>query len=208
MVSVLDVARYFVQKEGTEGNITQLKLQKLCYYAQGFYLAIYQVPLFPEHFEAWKHGPVAKELRSSLVYKGNDVVLSSDLPLAVTIASDKVTDFLNKIWDKFGHYKAEMLIEMTHAEDPWAEAYSIGQNTRLSLSTMQAYFNKRKNELMEGEALNSCEDDMYRVFLKDGKTASVPSSQLEAFVEENYHLIEPRKIQTRRKRLVKANFHT
>ena len=39
-------------------NLTNLKLQKLLYYAQAWYLALYNVALFEEDFQAWVHGPV------------------------------------------------------------------------------------------------------------------------------------------------------
>ncbi|OQY42717.1 MAG: hypothetical protein B6240_13665 [Desulfobacteraceae bacterium 4572_87] len=45
--------------------ISNLKLQKLVYYAQGFYLALYDEPLFNEPIEAWTHGPVIRELYRS-----------------------------------------------------------------------------------------------------------------------------------------------
>jgi uncharacterized phage-associated protein len=40
--------------------ISNLKLQKLLYYAQGFYLAIYGKALFEEDIVAWEHGPVVR----------------------------------------------------------------------------------------------------------------------------------------------------
>lgn len=200
MISVLDVAKYFVQKEGTEGTITQLKLQKLCYYAQGFHLAIYQIPLFSENIEAWKHGPVMTALRTPLSCKGGETIRSHDLPLAIPILSDEITNFLDKVWDKFGHYKAGVLVNMTHAEPPWNEAYKIGQNTQLSNISMQTYFTTRKNELIKSEISDACGEDSFTVFLKDGNVVKVPDSAFEAFVQENSHLIEPRKINNARRR--------
>jgi uncharacterized phage-associated protein len=38
--------------------MSNLKLQKLMYYAQGFSLVLFNKPLFPERIEAWIHGPV------------------------------------------------------------------------------------------------------------------------------------------------------
>jgi uncharacterized phage-associated protein len=207
MVSVLDVARYFVQKDGNEGSITQLKLQKLCYYAQGFYLAIYQTPLFPEHLEAWNLGPVAKELRSLLLHKSDETIYTHDLPCVISIHNKTITELLDNIWYKFGHYKAGVLVKMTHKEDPWIEAYKIGQNTILSHLSMQTYFTTRKNELIPSETQDSCQDALCTVLLKDDKKIEVPFSQIEAFIEENHHLIEPQKIKNGRKRLVDSSLH-
>ena len=38
--------------------VSNLKLQKLLYYAQAWHLAFFGAPLFDEDFEAWVHGPV------------------------------------------------------------------------------------------------------------------------------------------------------
>ncbi|WP_336507207.1 Panacea domain-containing protein [Paenibacillus larvae] len=52
--TVYDVAKAFLHLE----SMTPKKLQKLCYYAYSFYLAIYEKKLFDDNFEAWVHGPV------------------------------------------------------------------------------------------------------------------------------------------------------
>jgi uncharacterized phage-associated protein len=59
-----EVANYFLKRQEPEvGDLmTNLKLQKLVYYAQGFYLAMMDSPLFNEPIEAWEHGPVCVPL--------------------------------------------------------------------------------------------------------------------------------------------------
>src|SRR5688572_18511108 len=60
MPSALDVAKYLLslQDEEVGDSISNLKLQKLLYYAQGFHLAEHGRALFEERIEAWQHGPV------------------------------------------------------------------------------------------------------------------------------------------------------
>ena len=38
--------------------MTNMKLQKMLYYQQGFHLAYFGTPLFDDDFEAWMYGPV------------------------------------------------------------------------------------------------------------------------------------------------------
>ncbi|MGA7027993.1 MAG: type II toxin-antitoxin system antitoxin SocA domain-containing protein, partial [Candidatus Acidiferrales bacterium] len=68
MISCSDVARYFLAlvDEDAGDSLSNLKLQKLVYYAQGFHLALYGEPLFPEVIRAWRHGPVVPELYHAL----------------------------------------------------------------------------------------------------------------------------------------------
>ncbi|OWP22703.1 hypothetical protein CBF90_05835 [Microbacterium sp. AISO3] len=42
--------------------MSTMKLQKLCYIAQGWSLALRDDPLFAGDFEAWKNGPVSPQL--------------------------------------------------------------------------------------------------------------------------------------------------
>ena len=60
-LTCLDVAEYFLSKSEVDAGdvITNLKLQKLVYYAQGFSLAINNRPLFNEQIRAWQHGALS-----------------------------------------------------------------------------------------------------------------------------------------------------
>lgn len=64
MPNAIDVANYFLATLGNdeESDLTNMKMQKLCAYAQGLSLALLDRPLFPEELEAWKHGPVVSAL--------------------------------------------------------------------------------------------------------------------------------------------------
>jgi len=60
--SVFDVADYFIANADPDEGITNLKLQKLCSYAQAFFLALHGHRFFASALEAWPHGPVIKGL--------------------------------------------------------------------------------------------------------------------------------------------------
>lgn len=61
--SVLDVAACVLE---SQGPMSHMKLQKLCYYSQAWHLAWEGVPLFPERIEAWANGPVVPVLYEAL----------------------------------------------------------------------------------------------------------------------------------------------
>lgn len=66
--SALTVAKWFlwyndkILEEEDADLISNLKLQKLLYYAQGCYLALKNEPLFNEQIVNWAHGPVVEEI--------------------------------------------------------------------------------------------------------------------------------------------------
>ncbi|MGN0639342.1 MAG: Panacea domain-containing protein [Oscillospiraceae bacterium] len=56
--AITDVANWFLSKE----SMTHKKLQKLCYYAQAWGLALFNLRITDSRFEAWVHGPVSPGL--------------------------------------------------------------------------------------------------------------------------------------------------
>jgi len=53
---VTDLMLYWANRDGD--LISNLKLQKLLYYAQAWHLVNFDVPLFGDSIEAWDFGPV------------------------------------------------------------------------------------------------------------------------------------------------------
>jgi uncharacterized phage-associated protein len=194
MISALDVAWYFVERSSKDRSVTQLKLQKLCYYAYGFYIATYKEPLFTESIEAWDYGPVVPELRKLHISRGMDVISPAEIPFGKPINNMKIMSVLDKIWNLFGHNSAGKLVDMTHSEAPWIEAYDLGQNTKISEEAMHSHFLKRANELVDYREPDAMEDPIADVFLKDGQVARVPLSQVDQFIENNKDILKSRKI--------------
>lgn len=135
----LDVARYFLLKADPEEGelISNLKLQKLLYYAQGFHLALYDGPLFAESVEAWMHGPVVPQVYHA--YKGYG---AEGIPAPVDfgpgqVFSEEIVELLDEVYDVYGQFSAWKLREMTHREPPWAET---PDGMEISPDAMRAYF--------------------------------------------------------------------
>ena len=58
---VLDIANKLLSHAANNGEgelMSNMKLQKMLYYQQGFHLAYFNTPLFEENIEAWMYGPV------------------------------------------------------------------------------------------------------------------------------------------------------
>jgi uncharacterized phage-associated protein len=56
--------------ERGDRQITNLKLQKLLYYTQAWYLAFTGQPLFSESIEAWVHGPFPRSSDATVSFAG------------------------------------------------------------------------------------------------------------------------------------------
>ncbi|MGB0562896.1 MAG: Panacea domain-containing protein [Spirulinaceae cyanobacterium] len=107
----------YLHRELFAESPSPMKLQKLCYYAQGYALAESK-ELFPEDFQAWQHGPVVPELYHR--YKHFQWRQISDEIDAAELVED--LDYLRDIVSAYGRYDGAALSTMTHREKPWLEA--------------------------------------------------------------------------------------
>ncbi|MCK4635858.1 MAG: SocA family protein [Candidatus Moranbacteria bacterium] len=108
----------FSQPEIGDG-ITNLKLQKLLYYTQGFYLALNDgKPFFSDSILAWEHGPVVGEVYSQYKTYGSQLI---DRPEEKSKLSNDQLDYIKRIWNIFGQFSAWKLRDMTHQESPWID---------------------------------------------------------------------------------------
>ena len=120
MCTSLDVAQYIYNKQ-RNNNVDPWKIQKLTYYAKAWSLAWDGDPLFQEQFEAWKDGPVSRELYAVKRYSTNyhDRVLPESRPERLTPRQMEVVD---AVLDFYGDMETQELIDLTHREKPWIEA--------------------------------------------------------------------------------------
>lgn len=140
MLSANDVADFFLSPIDSEidgEQITNLKLQKLLYYAQGLSLAILDRPIFQEKIFHWEHGPVV-----NVIYHQYKRHQKSPLPAAY-IEADKYQDnelyILNRVRRDYGQYSAWKLRTMTHQEQPWLKTC---QGAEITIETMSEFFKK------------------------------------------------------------------
>ncbi len=144
MLSAKDVAKFFIKKGSDEDDdVTNLKLQKLLYYAQGFHLAFFGRPLFEEDIEAWTHGPVVPEIYHQYKAYGKEAIGDIDEDIMEKLTDEQI-DFLYEIWSVFGQYSAWKLRNMTHDEKPWKDHEKDA--SVISKKELKDYFSTRVEE--------------------------------------------------------------
>ena len=128
------VANYILDLADRDGvAVTPMKLQKLVYIAFGWALALYDLQLFTEQIQAWKHGPVIPSLFHEFkVYTNNPITgrsfeLNHDGSTWVSSIprSDRDTrKAISGTWRAYRHLSAASLRNRTHAPDtPWSRVY-------------------------------------------------------------------------------------
>jgi uncharacterized phage-associated protein len=142
--SALTVAKHFlsIPDEDAGELVSNLKLQKLLYYAQGHALGMNgkDDPLFADKVYAWKHGPVVKSVYNHYANFGAGALPHEARP---RLDSD-TTDFLNEIYRVYGRFSAWALREMTHREKPWLKNYKPDvMDIEIPLADMASFFKNR-----------------------------------------------------------------
>lgn len=141
MYRALSVARYIIERCHSQNrSISNLKLQKILYFVQAEFLVSTNQPCFAEEIEAWDFGPVVPE-----VYQQYKIFGSSNIPVfgrlvnPVVIRNDD-QELINEIVDECAKYSASALVDITHHQSPWLDAYVPGYNNVISQSSIKEYF--------------------------------------------------------------------
>lgn len=140
MYSADSVARYLIMRcNQMNVPISNLKLQKILYFVQAEFLVVKGMPCFPEKIEAWDFGPVVPDVYHKYkVYGSANIPYVGDTIFCPFSLEDK--DLIEGIITECSKYSASMLVEITHAQDPWKAAYQVGRNTEISHNSIKKYF--------------------------------------------------------------------
>jgi len=137
-----DVAKWFLaynrsmMMESDADTISNLKLQKLLYYAQGIFLAINDEPLFEDPIVAWAHGPVVEAVYHEYkMYGSSGIDFDEDFDFGSFKNEDN--SLLVEVYKNFAQYSAWKLRCMSHEERPWKET---GQNCEIPRSLIKEFF--------------------------------------------------------------------
>jgi len=128
MYSASIIAKEFVKKANDLGRpITQMQLQKMLYFAQGYYLAKYDESLIKEGFQAWKFGPVIPRIYDIYKFFGSYPITSNPdyFTFEQEVCPDETAmESVEYTWNATSHLTAMQLSNWTHLEgSPWAKAY-------------------------------------------------------------------------------------
>ena len=160
MIPVLDVARYIINYSNEKNySISNLKLQKLLYFVQAYYLAFTSShePCFSDEIEAWDFGPVVPsayhefksfgggEIPSVTSYytleNQNNFWSIREVPFDDSCISSDDKKIINDIVDKFGAYSASDLVQLRLYLTRCFIAYCPRQYAIITKDAIQRYFN-------------------------------------------------------------------
>jgi len=119
---------------------TPMQLLKLTYLAQGWMLGLYRQPLIVDDVEAWRYGPVFRDVYRHVAGKSS---VAGGLPARDSGDLDHLeNDLLDQILQIYGKMSGLQLSTLTHTSgSPWDVTYrQFGQNAVIPKALMQEYY--------------------------------------------------------------------
>lgn len=151
MLRAIDVANFFINLFGQDedNDLTNMKINKLLYYAQGHSYERLNRALFNDAIEAWQNGPVVNGVYQNLKDYGKQPVSFPIGSYNSDNYSDDEIELLLDIAREYGKYSAGKLRNMTHEQGtPWQTNYDGSFHKPIPSEEIAAYF-EGKNPLQK-----------------------------------------------------------
>lgn len=141
--SALEIANKLLAKstDYDAGELmSNMKLQKMLYYQQGYHLAVFGTPLFKEDIEAWMYGPVVPSVYEHFKSYGAGGIAPESID--VILLSDDEEVLFDDVFEAYIDFSAYGLMHKTHSEMPW-KSTNVGLGNIISHEKMIKFFKKK-----------------------------------------------------------------
>lgn len=145
MYNALSVAKYILDFcKNLQVGISNLKLQKILYFVQAEFLVSTpnHIPCFSDAIEAWDFGPVVPSVYHEYKVYGNAIIPQNDDDNSWCYQRIRPEDqsMINGIVEEAAKYSAAQLVQITHNQTPWKNAYRKGFNNEISNAAILDFF--------------------------------------------------------------------
>lgn len=144
---IIHIANKIIANTNTNQGetISNLKLQKMLYYLQGFFIAVFDKKLFEEPIEAWQYGPVVRDVYFHFKEFGQNSISLEKNEEIITLESEEEALFRD-VMEEYGQFSAIKLMNMTHEELPWKKTFNESPQGEISCELLKEYF---KTQIVE-----------------------------------------------------------
>ena len=140
MYNVIDLSNYIISLfDEQNAPITNLKLQKVLYYVQGYFIKVFGREAFQNEIHCWCYGPVVQKAYFEYNLRGSERLVASYVsPLHLTNIEQEL---IQKIVSKCKIIPSSRLVAMTHEEFPWKNAKQGEVISKQSIKNFFMYSN-------------------------------------------------------------------
>lgn len=138
------VANYFIilGMGDSEEYMTNLRLNKLMYFAQSWMLSVFKKPLFQEDIEAWEYGPVVPSIYHQYKQYGKYPIDKFADEFSLNMFSDDEISVLSAVMACYRRFSTPGLVDITHAKNsPWYTAFHSNDKVIKKDAILQHFIN-------------------------------------------------------------------
>ena len=169
MVTARDVANYLIYLMNDScDDLSNMKINKLLYYAQGHSYQRTGHPLFADPIEAFDHGPVVFDVYQKYSGARNNAIKEYDKTCLENLTDDE-KELLLDVAREYGKYTASALRIMTHKPgSPWDITYRYGAMHNVIPEEMIADYFMSKEPVLRSLEQSFSDDDYVGFRDEDG----------------------------------------
>ena len=135
MVSILELLRSLTN------DFSNLRINKLLYFIQGAFIIEYGETCFENKILAWQFGPVIPEVYSAIKNNNIDELEDLNKPNINNNAIDK--SLVERVVKGFENKTSWELVDITHRQAPWVDAYDSGYNMEITPESMKDFYERQ-----------------------------------------------------------------
>ena len=144
------VANYLLKKAlDRKDTLTPMQVLKLVYMCHGWMLGLYGRHLIREDVEAWKYGPVIRELYHDIKsHRSHAITSLLEVEGESPDFDEDEKDVIDQVYDNYYLYSGPELSRLTHMPStPWDMTYNLsGQNSIISHDLIEEYYSNLAKE--------------------------------------------------------------
>lgn len=156
-----DAAKYIVNN----AEITNLALQKILYYVQMFYMAIYKNYAFNSSCNAWEYGPVFGSIYYKYKKFGKNIIIDETPQNEL---DEDLKNTIDNVLKYFGCYTGLVLKSFTHQEEPWINAIKSDDKI-IEKSSLKEYGEKiiKEYNISKINEINKYSEYMFKQYINN-----------------------------------------
>lgn len=142
MAKALDVAKFFINLAADSINedlATNMRVNKLLYFAQAYSLKHLGYNLIEEPFEAWQYGPVVRDVYNTFQVNGKYGIDKVDFDTDILSREEQL--YLLDIALMYDDVSTSKLMKISHVDGgPWETVYNSTSKKVIPLSLINEYY--------------------------------------------------------------------
>lgn len=147
--NVLDIACFIINKHNElypQIAITNIRLQKLLYFVQAYFIIKYKEICFSEKIVAYPSGSVVIEVYEEFKKygRGNIQPVTSygafDIPFFENVIDTNDRELITYVINMFSDYSDSTLVDITHCQTPWKNSINKSIGTEIDVKDIENFF--------------------------------------------------------------------